>query len=167
MSTTALTVERTDILESLRKARYFLRHTAAGLTEEQARTRSTVSELTVGGLVKHVAATELGWQRFITEGPASMIPDDYSAWADDFRLTDADTLDGVLARYAEIAAETDRLVATTDLDAETPLPEAPWFEAGAAWTARRVFQHLIAETAQHAGHADIIRESIDGQKSMG
>ncbi|GAB3148633.1 hypothetical protein GCM10027161_45570 [Microbispora hainanensis] len=48
-----------------------------------------------------------------------------------------------------------------------PLPKAPWFEPGARWSARRVLANIIAETAQHAGHADIIRESLDGAKSMG
>ena len=48
-----------------------------------------------------------------------------------------------------------------------PLPEAPWYEPGASWSARRVLLHLIAETSQHAGHADIIREAIDGAKTMG
>lgn len=54
-----------------------------------------------------------------------------------------------------------------DLDAGHPLPPAPWFEAGARWSASRVVLHVIAETAQHAGHADILRESLDGAKSMG
>jgi hypothetical protein len=54
-----------------------------------------------------------------------------------------------------------------DLDAAHPLLPAPWFEPGARWSARRVLLHVIAETAQHAGHADIIRESLDGAKSMG
>ena len=54
-----------------------------------------------------------------------------------------------------------------DLDADHALPDAPWFELGARWSTRRVFLHVIAETAQHAGHADILRESIDGQKTMG
>jgi hypothetical protein len=54
-----------------------------------------------------------------------------------------------------------------DLDAEYPLPAAPWFAPGAMRSVRRAVVHIVAETAQHAGHADIIRESIDGQKTMG
>jgi hypothetical protein len=67
-----------------------------------------------------------------------------------------------------VAQRTDDLIRfLPDLDASHPLPEAPWFEKGASWSARRVLLHVIAETAQHAGHADIIRESLDGAKSMG
>jgi hypothetical protein len=66
-----------------------------------------------------------------------------------------------------VARRTDELVGTVDLDAAQPLPKAPWFEPGASWSARRVFLHIVAETAQHAGHADIIREAIDGSKTMG
>ena len=83
-------------------------------------------------------------------------------------MTEAETLDGLLARYAEVAARTDDLVASLpDLDAAHPLPEAPWFEVGKVWSARRTVLHIIAETAQHAGHADIVREALDGQKTMG
>ena len=79
-----------------------------------------------------------------------------------------ETLAGLLERYEEVARTTDELVATLpDLDVSHPLPVAPWFEAGKKWSARRVLLHLIAETSQHAGHADILRESIDGAKSMG
>jgi hypothetical protein len=83
-------------------------------------------------------------------------------------MLDGETVAGLLARYDEVAQRTDDLVRTLpDLDASQPLPEAPWFEPGARWSARRVVLHIIAETAQHAGHADIIRESLDGAKSMG
>jgi hypothetical protein len=167
-----LTAERADLLETLAVHRYFLRHTVQGLTDEQARQRTTVSELTLGGLIKHVAETEEKWAQFIVEGPAAMAaPTDeagYEAWANGHRLLPDETLEGVLARYAEVAARTDELVrALPDLDASHPLPEAPWFEPGARRSARRSFLHIVAETAQHAGHADIIREALDGQKTMG
>jgi hypothetical protein len=172
MTTTSLTAERADLLETLAAHRYFLRHTAQGLTDEQARQRTTASELSLGGLIKHVADTEEKWAQFIVEGPAAMAaptdPAGYEAWANGFRLLPDETLDGVLARYAEVAARTDELVRTLpDLDASHPLPEAPWFQPGARRSARRSFLHIVAETAQHAGHADIIRESLDGQKTMG
>ena len=67
-----------------------------------------------------------------------------------------------------MAARTDALVESLpDLGASHPLPPAPWFAPGATRSARRVFMHIVAETAQHSGHADIIRETIDGQKTMG
>jgi hypothetical protein len=97
-----------------------------------------------------------------------MTEDDWARRAEEFRLLPSETLAGVLADYAEVARRTDALVAALpDLNAGHPLPKAPWFPPGARWSARRVFLHIIAETAQHAGHADIIRESLDGAKSMG
>ena len=64
-------------------------------------------------------------------------------------------------------SRTDELVASLpDLDLAHPLPNAPWFPPGEKRSARRVFLHIIAETTQHAGHADIIRESLDGARSM-
>jgi Protein of unknown function (DUF664) len=90
------------------------------------------------------------------------------AWSQGFRMLAGETLAGLLDGYAQAARQTDELVATLpDLDAAQPLPEAPWFEPGACWSSRRVLLHVIAETAQHAGHADIIRESLDGAKTMG
>ncbi|MFC7980337.1 DinB family protein [Streptomyces sp. NPDC057336] len=173
-ATTALTGERADLLETLAKHRHFLRFTTRDLTDEQAGLRPTASELCLGGLIKHVSSVERGWVDFILEGPSAM--GDFTAmteadWAkrtDEFRMLPGETLDGVLAAYAEVAARTDELVAALpDLDAAWPLPKAPWFEADTKWSARRVLMHIIAETAQHAGHADIIRESLDGAKSMG
>src|SRR5664280_223328 len=79
-------------------------------------------------------------------------------------------LGGLIRHVAETEASwirfaPDELVATArDLDESHPLPAAPWFEPGARWSLRRVLLHIIAETAQHAGHADIIRETLDGAK---
>ena len=92
---------------------------------------------------------------------------DYANWANGFRLLDGETLAGALAEYEETAKRTDELIATLpDLDASHELPPAPWNPPGERWSARRTLLHIAAD-AQHAGHADIIRESLDGQKSMG
>jgi uncharacterized damage-inducible protein DinB len=165
------TTERTDILETLAKHRGFLRQTVQDLTDEQARLRPTTSELCLGGLIKHVTRVEASWASFIVDGPARQGPPDdaaYEAHAAGFRMEEGETLAELLAAYEEVAERTDRLVASLpSLDASQPLPEAPWFPPGARWSARRVFLHLVAETAQHAGHAYILRESIVGAKTMG
>jgi hypothetical protein len=163
--------ERADLLETLAKHRGFLRQTVQGLTDEQAAQRTTISELCLGGLVKHVAEVEASWADFIERGPVAFGPVDeasMAAHAAGFRMLADDTLASVLDRYGEVARRTDELVAAVpSLDASHPLPEAPWFEPGARWSARRAILHIVAETAQHAGHADIIRESLDGAKTMG
>jgi len=64
--------ERADLVESLGRHRYFLRFTVRGLTEEQARLSPTVSALTLGGLIKHVTATERQWMGFATGGEQGM-----------------------------------------------------------------------------------------------
>jgi hypothetical protein len=185
----SLSRERRDLLETLRNQRQFLKGTTRDLTDEQGNTRSTVSALTLGGLIKHVTEVEKQWARFAELGPeafageswvdvdwetfeaqgASALSDDVTeAWEAGFSMLSGETLAGLIAAYDEVAAATDELLATTpDLDHAHPLPKAPWFEQDATWSMRRVFMHIVAETAQHSGHADIIRETIDGAKSMG
>jgi len=181
-----LDAERTDLLAELATVRSALITTARGLSDEQAGKNPTVSALCLGGLIKHVASIEENWLRFVVEGPSAMrfdLPDgvtwaDFAAgtarefpqWAIDhqnnFRMLPGETLAGILERYEQVAAQSEEIVAALpDLSVTHPLPEAPWNEPGAVHSARRVLMHVIAETAQHAGHADILRESLDGQKT--
>ena len=167
-STQTLSRERADLIATLDAQRGFLRFTVRNLTDEQATRRTTASELTLAGIVKHVAETETTWTRFIEQGPAAFGDGSIESWKSQWELLAGETLESVLAHYEEVARRTDELVATLpDLDADHALPPAPWFEKGARWSARRALIHILAETAQHAGHADIIRESLDGQKTMG
>jgi len=161
-----LSRERADLLESLQRHRGFLRYTVQGLTDEQARATPTASQLSLGGLIKHVANTEHGWLMFAIGGAEAQQAEPVD-WAAGFRMTADETLAGLLKRYDDVARRTDETLASLDLDVSHPLPEAPWFEPGASWSVRRVLLHIIAETAQHAGHADIVRETLDGQKTMG
>ncbi|MEU5828871.1 DinB family protein [Micromonospora tulbaghiae] len=181
---TTLDAERTDLLAELADARNMLINTVRGLTDEQAGQKPTVSALCLGGLIKHVASTEEAWLRFVVEGPSVMsfaMPEGVT-WEDfmsgrarelpqwaidrgrDFQMLPEDTLPAILDRYARIAARTEEIVAgVEDLSATWPVPDAPWNEPGSVRSVRRVLIHVIAETTQHAGHADILRESIDGQ----
>lgn len=169
--------ERQDILESIQTQRNFLRQTVRGLSDDQCGLAPTASALTLMGIIKHVADTEESWADFMEHGDAAQDTgdsdnqgwSDFDADADDPRFTiePGTTLASVLENYGAVAARTDALVETIDLDSSQALPPAPWFEAGARRSARRVLLHIVAETAQHSGDADIIRESIDGAKSMG
>jgi uncharacterized damage-inducible protein DinB len=161
------TRERQDLLETLDKHRGFLRYTVRNLTDEQARQRTTVSALTLASILKHVAAVEYGWMSFVVSG-ARAVQRSEEEYAREWSVEPGETLDRLLEHYAEAAARTRGIVqALPSLDVEHALPQAPWFEPGARWSARRVLLHILAETAQHAGHADIIREALDGQKTMG
>ena len=167
-----MTTERDDLLAALGQARHFLRHTTRDLSDEQARTRTTASRLTLGGLVKHVTDVEERWARFmqgLPGGPSGAgDPTSVASYEQGFTMGPDETLKGLLETYAEVAVRTDAAIAALpDLDIAYPLPPAPWFPPGAAWSARRVILHVTAETAQHAGHADIIRVSLDGALSMG
>lgn len=182
--TVILDAERTDLLAELADARAALTGTLTGLSDKQLGMRPTVSALCLGGLVKHVAAMEESWLRFAVDGPSGMdysLPEgvtwedftagtarEYPRWAidhqNDFRMLPGDTMATVLARYERVAARTEEVVATlSDLSATHPLPAAPWHTPGEHLSVRRVLTHVIAETRQHTGHADILRESIDGR----
>ncbi|MBT0772718.1 DinB family protein [Kineosporia sp. J2-2] len=165
--------EATELLETLAERRFFLRQTVRNLTLDQATSRPTVSELTLAGLVKHVGEMEAQWVRFIVEGTEAVaLPENWesdpSFWREGWRLAEGESLENALATWETIAAHTEEVVrGLPDLNVAHALPPAPWFRPGASWSARRTLLHLIGEISQHSGHADIIRESIDGQKTMG
>jgi len=151
--------EREGLLAYLAQQRYVLRLSAFGLTDEQARQAPTVSTLSIGGLIKHVAHTERYWMDLIAGQHHAM---DYDAL---FTLGPDETLVGTLAFYDQVAAETTAAVdAIADLGRAVPVPkDVPWFPPDVeAWSVRWVLLHLIQETARHAGHADIVRETVDG-----
>jgi uncharacterized damage-inducible protein DinB len=162
-SVAPITDEREGLLAYLAQHRHVLEVSAHGLTDDEARATPTVSSLSVGGLLKHVAATERSWMRLVRTG--SMGAGDPSAYHDDFVLGPDETLASVIDAYHRVAEETEAAIAAIDdLDRPVPVPrDAPWFPADVeAWSVRWVLLHLITETARHAGHADLVRESIDG-----
>ena len=141
-----------------------------GLTDEQARSTPSASALSVGGLVKHVTAMQSNWMARVAAAPdlAPRDPRPFDEIAKEFGeqhvMLPDETLDGLLSRFETQNAESLRLVETADLEAVVPVPQdIPWFPKNQkAWSVRWVILHVINELARHAGHADIIRETIDG-----
>lgn len=153
--------ERDGLLGYLAQQRYVLGLTAYGLTDEQARATPSASPLSVGGLVKHVSAVERFWIGLVVERQDEPEGD----YESNFVLLPGETLRGVLDRYDDVAKQTETALAgIEDLGRAVPVPRGvPWFPSDVeAWSVRWVLLHLIVETSRHAGHADIIRESIDG-----
>jgi hypothetical protein len=148
--------ERDGFLTFLALQRDVRRASVLGLTEEQARATPAASGLSLGGLIKHVARTERRW---VVAGIAGQpLPGLWPIenWPDDFRMGQDETLAGLLSYYAQTAAQTEQIIAEV---ADLGQPSVSDPETPVRW----VLFHLLKETAQHAGHADIIRESLDGQ----
>ena len=157
-----LTDERELLLGYIVQQRDGIRNAAHGLTDEQARLTPTAGTLSIGGLVKHVSLTEASWIDRVLQRP---LGGSEEAYATGFTLLHDETLAGALDAYAAVAAETEAVIRDIDdLSQPVPVPKGvPWFPADVeAWTVRWVLLHIIEETARHAGHADIVRESIDG-----
>jgi len=157
--------ERELLLAFIEQQRDGLRFAAYGLTDEQARLTPTAGTLSIGGLITHVAATERGWIDLIPgarPNPADVAAEsDYEAG---FQLAADRTLANALAELDAVAAATAEVVRRTPLDADVPVPKGvPWYPDDIdAWSVRWVLLHLVEEIGRHAGHADIVRESIDG-----
>ncbi|WP_330277581.1 DinB family protein [Lentzea sp. NBC_00516] len=156
-----MTMELNDLLHELNDQRRTFRVTVRGLTAEEAVKRTTVSELTLGGLLKHLTLCERSWTHILTEQPGT--PPGMLDW-DQYTWT-GDDFDALLKSYDEAVRTTDEAVRTASLDKLVPLPSAPWDQNPQPMSIRRIVLHLIRETAQHAGHADIIRETLDGQST--
>jgi uncharacterized damage-inducible protein DinB len=156
--------ERDGLLTFLGQMRDALRASVFELDREQVTATPTPSTLSLAGLIKHTTFVEEHWiqgtlaQRQVPER-------DYETG---FVLSDEESLDEILALQADIAAETRRIVEELpDLDYPVAVPKGvPWFPDDVEfWSARWVLLHLIQELGRHAGHADIIREAIDGSNA--
>lgn len=133
---------------------------ARGVSEEDARRRLVPSVTTLGGLVKHLAWVEHTWfAERLAQTPKELLPtppwtkDDPDA---DFRLEPGETVDGVIEMYLQRCAESREIAARYQLDDTFPGRNANQISL------RWLYLHMIEETGRHAGHADILREQIDG-----
>lgn len=159
--------ERGALLSYVEGQRAALRDQVDGLTEEQAARRTTVSALSLSGLLKHAADVELNWLRLAQQIPNERQVKSEEDWANGFRLLDGETIPQILEFWDGVTKELEEFIRSApSLDVTFPLPEAPWFPKDADVSLRWMLLHLVEEFARHAGHADIIRESLDGRTVM-
>jgi hypothetical protein len=142
--------ERAVLLGLLQFQRESLLRKIAGVDERAARATLVGSGTTLLWLVKHLAQAELMWVAVRFAGLDVTPPDD--------TVNGSDTVASVSAGYQAATARADTIIAAASLD--DPCQRGPGHEP---LPLRWVVAHLLAETARHAGHADILREQIDGQ----
>lgn len=129
-----------------------------GLSDEELRRPHDPSGLTLLGIVKHLRAVEAGWfrQDFAGEDPNS--PTDPIPDAGDWSIGPEDSTAAVLERYQQEIERSRAITRAANLDDPAhDQVQAPGL------TLRWILLHMIEETARHNGHADLIREAIDGE----
>jgi hypothetical protein len=143
-----------------------IRAALLGLTEEQARATPCRSALSVGGIVKHTAYGMRGAVEVMSGRRAGAAPDEaaFAAYLGSFTLTEQETAEDVAREFDDARRAYLAAIEQADPDAEFLAPPAPWHGIHDARPARLRYYllHQVEEMARHAGHADIIREQLDG-----
>jgi Protein of unknown function (DUF664) len=158
--------ERDALAAYLTQQQDAFRAVVHGLTDEQAGLRPTPSALCLGSLVKHVTFVQGGWlaQALAAPDPVQRSREEANAaWQEAWGWTTEDTLARALESFDAVSERVVEAARSVDPALPVPVPPAPWNPADVdAWSVRWVWLHLIEELARHAGHADIIREALDG-----
>lgn len=169
-----LTAETTDERDSLATfAQQQIEQVATalhGLTPQQLAAIPSASGMSLGALARHVLLISDGGALTIAAAPGpgadpARTPEQYQAEGTiaPEALREEDTAESLIAQLHQVGEELAAAIRAADLDTLAPIPDAPWFEGRTRWSLRWYALHQIEENARHAGHADILRESIDGK----
>ena len=159
--------ELTGIVNYLDQQLTAIRAAAVGLTDDQLRSRPCRSALSIGGLIKHTTYGMRGATERLTQTdvhPREIDEAAFAAYQSSFALADEESALAAVAAFDAARSAYLAAIAGTDPSSPTVEPPAPWFGIHDARPAmaRYYLVHQIEEMARHAGHADIIREQIDG-----
>lgn len=159
--------EKLSLRYALQRCRDSVVWKLEGLSASDARRPLVPTGTNLAGLVKHLAAGEYGYFGEVfgrpLADPPSWMREDAPANADMF-LTADESVDWVTDLYRDSWAYADETIETLDLDAEGRVPW--WPEPYQTVTLHHILVHMVAETARHAGHADILREMLDGRVGL-
>lgn len=157
---------KATLLRYLRTAREALLWKLDGVTEYDARRPMTPTGTNLLGLVKHVASVEAGYLGDCFGRP---FPEKFPWFADDAEdnadmwATADQSRDDIVGLYHRVWEHSDETVRRLELDA---LGEVPWWGDRGEVTLHQILVHITTETHRHAGHADIVRELIDGSTGL-
>ena len=144
------------VVSILNKQREVMLWKLDGLSDEELRRPMTPSGTNLLGLVKHLAAVEYGWFCTTFGRATEQLPFDDDDEDADLRVNNDESTEDILAFYRRACDAADLAMSEIGLDGEG----TAWF--GDTVSMRWVILHMIEETARHAGHADILREMLDG-----
>jgi hypothetical protein len=128
-----------------------------GVSGTEARRRLVPSDTTLLGIVKHLAGVESDWfQRRLDQQPVPRLTGGGGYPDESWSIGDGESVESVIAGYEESCARSRDAAARYELDDAVPHPRL------GRVSLRWIYVHMIEETARHAGHADILREQLDG-----
>lgn len=151
--------------------------TLQGLDRERLTATPSASSFSLGALARHVLDVVDGIAQQIeavmaaaatsgAAGSASNAAEDNAAALrgdDEAGMRASDTAQSLIHDLEAAGARLATALENADLETPVPTPAAPWFSGEERWTVRWIALHSIEEVARHAGHADIIRESVDAK----
>ncbi len=164
---TALDGFKADLRHDLRSGREALLWKLEGLSEYDVRRPITPTGTNLLGLVKHVAFVEFGYfgdtfDRPVAEARPWVADEGEPNW--DMWATAEESREQVVGLYRRAWAHADVTIEALALDAAGHVPW--WHESRRDVTLHKVLVHVIAETHRHAGHADVVRELVDGAAGL-
>ncbi|RNL86412.1 DinB family protein [Halostreptopolyspora alba] len=149
--------ERTVLTAFLDYERASVVAKVSGLGEQEARRRLVPSLTTPAGILRHLTIVERNWFRSVLRGePAEELGMPSSGTEESWELPDGATAASLVTEYERTCAHSREIAARLPLDHVVAQHELG--EVSLRW----ILTHMIQETARHAGHADILREQLDG-----
>ena len=141
-----------------------------GLDAAQLAQTPSASAMSLGALARHVLLISEGAARTLAAAPElgsppERTPQQHAAEGEIAAeaLREEDTPETLIEQLRAAGRDLAEAIRAADLDVHAPVPEAPWFAGRETWSMRWFALHQIEENARHAGHADILRESLDGK----
>lgn len=141
----------------LRFARATVAAKAIGLSESQLRAKLLSSETSVGGLLTHLVTLEQHWFGVVLGGQKHTMPFGADDPDGDWRVGEYDDLDSLLDRYHAACVASDKIIGSLELDSVGA-------QTTDDYTLRWAMTHVTMDTSRHAGHADLLRELLDGER---